>query len=116
MPYLKIETNLSVSPAQAETVMQDSTTCLSRRLGKSEAYIMVTIQDGKTMMFGGSNQPLAYLELKSIGLPENATKTLSADLCAQMETALDIPQDRIYIEFIDAPRAMWGYNGSTFAT
>jgi hypothetical protein len=31
-----------------------------------------------------------------------------------MEQELEIEQDRIYIEFADAPGAMWGWDGGTF--
>ena len=65
------------------------------------------------MLFGGDNAPLAYLELKSIGLLESQTNELSAMLCQLMHDYA-IPVDRVYIEFMDAPRKMWGWNGSTF--
>ena len=68
----------------------------------------------QAQLFAGDNQPLAYLELKSIGLPGDRTKALSADLCQLISTELAIAPDRIYIEFHDAPRNMWGWNGSTF--
>jgi phenylpyruvate tautomerase PptA (4-oxalocrotonate tautomerase family) len=62
----------------------------------------------------GNRDPLAYLELKSIGLPAQRTKEFSALLCDLVSRELDIPPDRVYIEFSDAPRAMWGWNGGTF--
>lgn len=75
---------------------------------------MVTIQPAQAMLFAGSDGPLAYLELKSIGLPETATKDLSNHLCTLMAQELDIEKNRIYIEFADAPRHMWGWDGGTF--
>jgi len=31
-----------------------------------------------------------------------------------MNSELGLPADRVYIEFADAPRSMWGWNGGTF--
>jgi len=75
---------------------------------------MIAIEPPQAMMFAGSTDPLAYLELKSIGLPESKTSQLSKALCDLVENKLGIPQSRIYIEFADAPRSMWGWNGGTF--
>jgi len=41
---------------------------------------MVVLIGGNTILFGGSNQPLAYLECKSIGLSATQEKTLSASI------------------------------------
>ncbi|MBN4079105.1 hypothetical protein JYT26_00535 [Beggiatoa alba] len=79
-----------------------------------ENYVMIAIEAGRTMLFAGSNGPLAYLELKSIDLPTTATQGLSEHLCSLMAQELDIEKNRTYIEFADAPRRMWGWNGGTF--
>ena len=84
-------------------------------LGKPESYVMVTLQDRCPMCFAGTTEPTAYLELKSIGLPGSRTTDLSAVLCSFMEEQLGVPRDRVYIEFSDAARDMWGWAGKTFA-
>jgi phenylpyruvate tautomerase PptA (4-oxalocrotonate tautomerase family) len=75
---------------------------------------MIGLEPGEAFLFGGDDRPLAYLELKSIGLPADRTKALSAELCRLISTELEISPDRVYIEFHNAPRNMWGWNGSTF--
>lgn len=114
MPYLKIETNVPVSTSGRTAIMQQATGLLSEQLGKSESYIMIAVEEAGAMMFGGSEEPAAYLELKSIGLPAEKTKPLAAALCALVEALLEVPPERTYIEFADAPRNMWGWNGDTF--
>jgi phenylpyruvate tautomerase PptA (4-oxalocrotonate tautomerase family) len=42
------------------------------------------------------------------------TKAMSQEFCQQIQQAIGVPQNRIYIEFADAQGAMWGWNGSTF--
>ena len=81
----------------------------------SVAYILkIRFFFNENMLFVGNDEALAFMQLKSIGLPESATAQLSATLCEHMESYLHVPKDRTYIEFADAPRKMWGYNGSTF--
>ena len=75
---------------------------------------MVTLETEATMAFAGDTSPLAYLEMKSVGLFQGSTTALSKALCELMKTKLGVPADRIYIEFADAKGAMWGWNGGTF--
>ncbi len=114
MPLLKIQTNKVVEPATAKTLIADASTTVADLLGKPERYVMVSLEHNPAMLFGGSDDPLAYLELKSIGLPESQTADLSRSLSDLLNRALDLPANRIYIEFADAPRNMWGWNGGTF--
>jgi phenylpyruvate tautomerase len=114
MPYLKIQTNQRLDEAAQHALMKKASSAVAEQLGKPENYVMVTVQSGQAMLFAGSDGPLAYLELKSIGLPESATATLSASLCSLIAQELDIEKNRTYIEFADAPRHMWGWDGGTF--
>jgi phenylpyruvate tautomerase len=42
------------------------------------------------------------------------TQAMSAAFSQQIEDAIGVPQQRIYIEFADAKGYLWGWNGSTF--
>lgn len=114
MPYLKIQSNIAINEADAARLLAEASKRVAHELGKPESYVMVALEPPQPMLFAGSNAPLAYLELKSIGLPESKTPALSAALCALVESRLGIPTARIYIEFTNAPRAMWGWDGGTF--
>ncbi len=114
MPYLKIQSNQSIEPSEQATLLSEASTLVATELGKPEAYVMVNIEPTRPMLFAGTDEPTAYLELKSIGLAESQTKSLSAALCQLIQSTFNISPDRIYIEFSDAPRSMWGWNGSTF--
>lgn len=83
-------------------------------LAKPESYVMVRLEYNPHMLFAGSNAPLAYLELKSINLPAERTTELSQRLCSLLHTTLGIDVDRVYIEFSNAERKMWGWNSVTF--
>jgi len=112
MPLLKISTNRIVE--NTEAVLQATSQAVAAMLGKPERYVMVELHAGLPMSLAGSSEPLAYLELKSIGLPEERTAEFSAALCRLIDEQLGIPAERIYIEFSDAPRHLWGWNGATF--
>jgi phenylpyruvate tautomerase PptA (4-oxalocrotonate tautomerase family) len=68
------------------------------------------------MTFGGNDsQPSCYLEVKNIGtFSPSQTRTLSAELTAEVAKAFGVPPERTYIEFSDARAHLWGYAGETF--
>jgi len=114
MPLLRIQTNTPLDAAKKQALAAEASRTVADMLGKPERYVMVSVEENPTMLFAGSDEPLAYLELKSIGLPGNRTAEFSAGLAALLGEHLALPADRIYIEFADAARNMWGWNGATF--
>ncbi len=112
MPVLHIHTNISIDH-QSDFLAQASSTVASA-LGKPESYVMVLFSECKPMSFAGTQEPTAFVELKSLGLNDTQTKDLSDKLCSFLETTLDIEPSRIYIEFSSPERAMFGWNKSTF--
>jgi len=114
MPYLTIQTNHPVPEQARRQLLSKASALISKQLGKSENYVMVSLEPAMAMLFAGSDAPLAYLELKSIGLPEQQVPALSEALCSLLEQEIDIPKERIYIEFSNVVRHLWGWNGSTF--
>ncbi len=114
VPYLKIQTNREMAEDARQEILKKASVLVSKNLGKPEKYVMVRLDPPQAMMFAGSTLPCAYLELKSIGLPDSKTGTLSKVLCQLMLDELKIPSERVYIEFADARDSMWGWNGSTF--
>lgn len=114
MPYLMMQTNQELSDSARDHLVARLSEVTAKALGKPERYVMIAVEDGVAMSFAGTRDPLAYIELKTIGLPANATGELSQTLCAAVETETNIPGDRIYIEFKDAERHLWGWNHDTF--
>ena len=114
MPFLKIQTNRRLAESAAKSLASKASGRVAELLGKPEAYVMVSIETGTAMQFAGTDEPLAYLELKSIGLPQSITASASRSLCDLVAEETGVAADRIYIEFTDAPRHMWGWNGDTF--
>ncbi|MEW6645756.1 MAG: phenylpyruvate tautomerase MIF-related protein [Pseudomonadota bacterium] len=114
MPYLLIKTNITPADGAVQPLLQRASRQVAQALGKPEDYVMVALEHSCPMLFAGNDAPLAYLELKSIGLPRTRTAELSAQLAGLLHEELGIAADRVYIEFADAAGPLWGWNGATF--
>jgi phenylpyruvate tautomerase len=113
MPYFKVTTNVAIQEPRMSKFLEEMQKFIAEEMDKPEKYIMVAVDDQVAMQFGGSDAPLAFVELKSLGRPD--TKKLSTAICDLLRLKLNIPVDRIFIEFVDEPRDMFGFNRTTFA-
>jgi phenylpyruvate tautomerase PptA (4-oxalocrotonate tautomerase family) len=116
MPLIKVQTSVPApEKPQVEAMLKSLSASLAQHLGKPESYVMTAFEPEITMTFGGSTEPICYVEIKSVGtMNPPQTKAMSQEFCEQLEQALGVSKQRIYIEFADAKGAMWGWNGSTF--
>ena len=114
MPYLKIQTNLPLSEKAERNILKDASALVAQELGKPEEFVMIAAQPDTPMLFAGTDDPVAFLELKSIGLPAQKTKQLSQALCGLINKHLGIRPERVYVKFIDVRHGMWGWKGDTF--
>ena len=114
MPLLTIETNISLDAREAQALSLKASAHVAGMLGKPESYVMVSVRPGSIMSFGGNDSPCAMLELKSLGLPEEQTTAFSDSLCGFISTETGIPASRIYIQFSNPQRHLWGWDGKTF--
>lgn len=114
MPTLIIKTNAPLESTATESLLKRASARVAELLGKPERYVMVILEPTPAMCFGGDTSPLAFLELKSLGLPEDQTPALSAALCELLDETLAIPSNRVYIEFASPPRHLFGFDGKTF--
>ncbi len=112
MPLLEISTNTKVD--NSLNIAEQASALTADILGKPDSYVMVKIQTEQTLIFAGNNEPAAHVKLKSLGLPEDKTADFSASICAFINEQLDINSARIYIEFVNPERHMWGWDGKTF--
>jgi phenylpyruvate tautomerase len=70
MPYLSILTNARVAEARHSELLAAASRVVASRLSKPENYVMVSIAPGQRLAFAGSEEPAAFLELRSIRLPD----------------------------------------------
>lgn len=114
MPLIRVETNAELPAATADVLLAELSRAAAQVLGKSETYVMVSAQSGSPMLFGGSPEPAAFLDVRSIGLSEDQARPLSHALCDLVNRHVGVATERVYINFTDMPRRMWGWNGATF--
>jgi len=114
MPFIRVETNVQLGREDKQEFIKKFSGAAAGMLGKPESYVMVALDAEKALLFGGTNEPAAYVTLGSIGLAKETCPDLSSKLCTLMESDLSIPQNRIYIDFRDLEGKMFGFNGKTF--
>jgi phenylpyruvate tautomerase PptA (4-oxalocrotonate tautomerase family) len=114
MPYFSIETNQTTDQFADPELLKKTSAFIADLLGKPESYVMISIHPGVPLIFGGSDDSAAFVRLKSIGLPEDCCPELSEKICGFIERELDVPKDRVFIDFKDITRSMFGWNGKTF--
>ena len=114
MPYFSIETSKTIDQVGEEAFTHKASAFIAELLGKPEAYVMVAIKHSAPMRFGGGLEPTAMVQLYSIGLPEERCAEFAGKICAFIEDGLGVAPDRVYIDFRDLKRSMFGWNGKTF--
>jgi phenylpyruvate tautomerase len=114
MPYLQIQTNLPMTKRAKQSILQAASLLVAEELGKPQEFVMIALQPNTDMIFAGTEDPVAFLELKSVGLPGRQTRRLSSELCSLIQQHLGISPSRTYVKFIDVRHGMWGWKGDTF--
>mmetsp|Transcript_28404 Transcript_28404/g.48337 ORF Transcript_28404/g.48337 Transcript_28404/m.48337 type:complete len:160 (+) Transcript_28404:22-501(+) len=113
-PSLILQTNVDLGDKKAE-IMKELSALVAKSLGKPESYVAISVTDNASMLFGGSDAPLALGCLYSLGSinMENNGK-VQAGVTDALE-AFGVAENRIYINFFDVPRENVGWNRATFA-
>ena len=110
MPLIKVESSKEIPP----DVIAALSKIAAETIGKPETYVMVSASKADLMMSGGEGSA-AFVEVKSIGgLSHAVNEKLSAKICDLLEAQLQIPPDRVYLNFTEVPAFHWGWNGSLF--
>ncbi|TAE54158.1 MAG: hypothetical protein EAZ87_22545 [Nostocales cyanobacterium] len=116
MPLIKVQTSVnSPDKADIEAMLKVLSSKLAQHTGKPESYVMTSFQAETPMTFAGNTDPVCYVEIKSVGtMKPEQTRKMSQDFCQEISKSLNVPTNRIYIEFADAQGYMWGWDGRTF--
>ncbi len=111
IPLIKVKTNIAAVQVP-DTFLKKLSAALATATGKPESYVMTLLDSGVPMTFAGSEEPCAYVEIKSIG--SLTPPAMSDQFCELIKSSLGIPKDRVYIGFEDVNVSDWGWNGRTF--
>ncbi|XP_018421407.1 PREDICTED: macrophage migration inhibitory factor isoform X2 [Nanorana parkeri] len=114
MPTFELFTNVP-KDALPEDLLGSLTEQLAKATGKPAEYIAVHILPDQVMSFGGSTEPCALCNLKSIGKITGQQKTYTKLLSGILSKVLHISPDRFFFFFFFLNPANVGWNNSTFA-
>ncbi|SME97593.1 phenylpyruvate tautomerase MIF-related protein [Desulfovibrio gilichinskyi] len=114
MPFIRVETNLKVETAEADAFVLKLSKFVSVILGKPEIYVTAILHQNASMSLSGSNEPAVFVSLASISLQSDKCLELSRSVCEFITAEFSVPGTRVFIEFRDLERSMFGWNGRTF--
>lgn len=113
MPYIHVTSNLSLSDTEKKNALQTLSQAVSELLEKPEKVVMTGWTTAK-MTMAGTDAPTAFVELRTLRLPEDAPERLSKELCERLSLTVEIRADRIFLNFTDVEPSHWGWDGKTF--
>lgn len=114
MPFMHVKVSEKLDEQKIETIKTKFGKAVSLLPGKSEAYLMVQVEDGCRLYFkGNADAPTAMTEVSIFGTASRAScEALTGEICNILEEIADIPPARSYVTFRFVEN--WGYNGFLF--
>ncbi len=114
MPCVQLNVTNKLTDANKQNIKSRLGKIIERVPGKSESWLMVTMQDDMTIYFKGTNdKPAAYVTVTLLGAENGrAFSAMTSDICDLLGSELGIPADRIYISY--GVTQHWGWNGGNF--
>jgi len=113
-PSLVLTTNVDLGDDKGEILKQLSA-LVAKSTGKPESYVAVCVTDKASMIFGGSDAPLALGCMYSLGSINMANNGKIQSGVSDVLEKYGVSESRIYLNFFDMPRENVGWNRATFA-
>jgi phenylpyruvate tautomerase len=118
MPLVIIKTNVpEILPEVREAIHEQGQAALSSILQKSRDYVLSLLELGQDMSFAGnSSASCVYVEIKNVGtIKPEISLEVSKEITRILNEHLGADPKRVYIEFQQSERHLWGWAGKTFA-
>lgn len=115
MPCIQIKTNVKTDVQTAKKIKQSLGQAISCFPGKSEQWLLVSIQDDCTMFFSGQGEePIAMVEVDILGasIDKNGAEQITEQITQALSENLGIAPDNMYIRYRASED--WGWNGTNF--
>lgn len=113
MPCIQIKTNVKVTEEVADIIKSQLGKDITYLPGKTEDWLMVTLEDNCCMWFRGDNShPMAIVEVKTLGkqIDSAASEKMTKAVCELFQKQLGVNPKDIYIRYIASPD--WGWNNT----
>lgn len=109
MPFIEVKTNQKID----KDIKSQLGKAITAIPGKSEAWLMVSLEGEKEMYFKGSYEPCAMFDVSIFGsASDEAYDDLTKRLCQLSEKYLSVSPDRTYVKYTEIDH--WGYNNFNF--
>jgi phenylpyruvate tautomerase PptA (4-oxalocrotonate tautomerase family) len=110
MPYIAVNIGQKLEAAQKEKLKTELGRLITIIPGKTEADLIVRIEDGGSMYIGGREIPCAYIDLRVYTqTTEEAKRCFTRETCAYIAREFGIPAGRQYLTIREFEN--WGYDG-----
>ncbi len=113
MPFIDSKLTMPLTPEKKESIKSKLGQAIGT-LGKPESFLMVGFDDNYDLYMGGSKlEKGAFVSVQIFGnAPSSAYEQMTAQICEIYGSELDIPSDKIYVEYQGVND--WGWNGRNF--
>lgn len=112
MPYINTTTNVPVDIETKERIKNRLGNAIEL-LGKSEAWLMIGINDDNTMFFKGDSAPIAFVDISVFGKSSDIQcENMTKEVCKILSEELSISPDKVYVKFSGTNQ--WGWNNMMF--
>lgn len=113
MPYIELKTNKKLTEAQCQSIASGFGEKISIIPGKSERWLMTSLEGDCRMTFAGSDAPCAIASVSIFGSADSETyNKLTSALCEMLSNELGIDAERIYVKYSEISE--WGWNSQNF--
>jgi hypothetical protein len=110
MPYIQVTIGQKLSDPQKEALKSELGRLITIIPGKTEAALIVSIQDGGSLYMGGIKEPSVYIDLRVYTAVEAEAKNRFAlELFSSITRLFGIPASRQYLTIGEYDH--WGYDG-----
>lgn len=114
MPYINLKTTVKVAPEKSDKIKTAFGKAIECFPGKTEAWLMVGIEDDMKLWFKGDNsQDSAIVDVDLLGQVNSAaSEKMTGVICDILENELKISPDRVYVKYTGYND--WGWNKNNF--
>ena len=113
MPFINVTTNTALDNDAVTALKSDLGVAITAIPGKSEAWLMVNVNDKSSLFFKGSDEKCAMFEVSIFGTAsDSAYDELTSRICKISEERLGVPAARTYVKYGETEH--WGWNNMNF--
>ena len=114
MPYINLKTTVNVTNEKAEALKAKFGKAIECFPGKTEAWLMVGIEDNQRLWFKGDNSAdSAIVDVDLLGgVSKDGALNMTCAICDILQEVLAIPSNRVYVKYMGY--ADWGWNNTNF--